>query len=295
MAKNGAGDNGAKDVFDLGGWEFRRVKNGLDETQVVSVINELVGQRDRLIRHTEHLSSLTRLAEKTVTEADKLAEEMKTEAIERAKTEAAEIIVKAEAQAQQMGNENKRIRLELKDSVQRLYSQLLSELEGLKRKVVELQVESEHGLSQPAEETDTVAMAAEEIPSYSSELIPTIDRTSTSELEEQAPVPDELDMTTDEGKLELEVLPPIDIMKILEIVNYLDSLPEVENTELIPHTERPSIVVSLREPIPLIDMLRALPEVAYVKEDATGTTGAEGKLRKVQVGLSGKTVPQEAK
>lgn len=295
MAKNGAGDNGAKDVFDLGGWEFRRVKNGLDETQVVSVINELVGQRDRLIRHTEHLSSLTRLAEKTVTEADKLAEEMKAEAIERAKAEAAEIIVKAEAQAQQMESENKRIRLELKDSVQRLYSQLLSELEGLKRKVVELQVESEHGLSQPAEETDTVAMAAEEIPSYSSELIPTIDQTSTSELEEQTPVPDELDMTTDEGKLELEVLPPIDIMKILEIVNYLDSLPEVENTELIPHTERPSIVVSLREPIPLIDMLRALPEVAYVKEGATGTTGAEGKLRKVQVGLSGKTVPQEAK
>jgi len=294
MGKNGAGDNGAKgDVFDLGGWEFKRVKNGLDEAQVASVISELISQRDRLTQHTEHLSALTRLAEKTVTEADKLAEEMEIEAIDQARTEAAEIIARAETQAQQMESENKRIRLELRDSVQGLYSQLLSEIESLKQKVVALQTESEHRLSQSAGETGTIDMAADEIPSDSSELIPAVDQTSTSELEEKVPVPNELDVTTDEGKLELEleILPPIDIMKILEIVNYLDSLPEVENTELIPHTERPSIVALLREPIPLIDMLRALPEVAYVKEGATDTTGAEGKPRKVQVGLLGKTVP----
>ena len=88
MGKNGAKDN----VIDLGGWEFKRVKNGLDEAQVASIINELIGQREALIQRTEHLNSLNKLAERTVTEADRLAEEMATEAIDQAKAEAAAII-----------------------------------------------------------------------------------------------------------------------------------------------------------------------------------------------------------
>ncbi|HEY93051.1 MAG TPA: hypothetical protein G4O17_04840, partial [Dehalococcoidia bacterium] len=75
-------DNGAKGaIIGLGGGEFRRVKNGLDEAQVTSYINELISQRDILIQREEHLSSLTKLAEKTVAEADKLAENIKAESI----------------------------------------------------------------------------------------------------------------------------------------------------------------------------------------------------------------------
>ena len=54
---------------EICGWEIMRVNNGLDEAQVGSIISELVSQRDSLIQQTEHLSSLTKLAEKTVTEA----------------------------------------------------------------------------------------------------------------------------------------------------------------------------------------------------------------------------------
>jgi hypothetical protein len=88
-------------------------------------------------------------------------------------------------------------------------------------------------------------------------------------------------------------VPPLDIMKIMEIVTYLDNLPEVENTELIPNTERPSIIVSLREPIELPTMLNALPQVANIEEDKTEPV-EEGKPKKLQISLSLESAAQEA-
>ena len=89
-------NNGAKDsVTELEGREFKIVKKGLDKAQVAAYINELVRQRDELIserdmlvQREEHMLSLTKLAERTVIEADKLTEEIKREAIEQAKAEA---------------------------------------------------------------------------------------------------------------------------------------------------------------------------------------------------------------
>jgi F0F1-type ATP synthase membrane subunit b/b' len=321
------GNNGAKDgVIELGGCEFRRVKHGLDEAQVVSFINELIGQRDTLVQREEHLSSLTKLAEKLVTEADNLAEEIKTEAIDQGKAEADAFIAKADEQAQQMieekrteiinianeqaaaikadaereaelllENRRKSIQDELRNFVNQLRSQLVSELDSLKQQAVALGAVFEDKLSQVAEETSTVTMGADEIPAESRELTQAIDQIDIGEPEEKALVSaDELDTTLyeREPEFELEILPPIDITKIMGIVNYLDSLPEVENAELIPLTDSPLILVFLREPIQLIDMLKTLPEVAQVKEDAINTAGNEGEQRKVQIVLSEKTVPE---
>ena len=305
------GKNSDKDGFaELGRYEFRKVTNGLDEAQVASSINELISQRDRFRQHAEHLSSLTKLAEKTVAEADKLAEEIKTEAKDQAKAETSAIIAKAEEQAQRINeekqteilniateqaeaikteakqeaelllkNQKEKIQLELSNLAHQLYSHLLSELESLKQQVVGLEEEFEHKLPHPAEETSTVTIEQDERRDEFVKLIQTTeDRESTGE-------PD----------WELEILPPIDITKIMGVVTYLDSLPEVESTEIIPETDRPSIIVFLREPINLIDVMRTLPEVAQVKEDMTDTVGANTKPRKVQIVLKGKTVLDETK
>jgi F0F1-type ATP synthase membrane subunit b/b' len=315
------GSNGAKDgVIELGGCEFRRVKHGLDEAQVTSFINELISQRDVLMQREEHLSSLSKLAEKTVAEADKLAEEIKAEAIDQGRAEANAVIAKAEEQAQQMIEEKraeivtmaneeavaikaeaereaqlllekqaKTIQDELRNLVNQLHSQLVSEIESLKQQAVALGTVFEEKISQVVEETSPVTIVADEVRAESQEIIQTIDQTSTSELEEKELVSAE-DADTAlyerEPEFELEIIPPIDIAKIMEIVNYLDGLPEVENTELIPLTGSPSILVFLREPIGLIDMLESLPEVAQVEEDTTNTADAEGKKRKVQITLS---------
>ena len=294
---------------ELGGAEFRRVKNGLDEAQVASFISELISQRDKFGQHEEHLSSLTKLAEKTVAEADKLAEEIKTEAKDQAKVEASAIITKAEEQAQRiieekrteiiniateqaeaikteaereaellLENQRKKIQPELSNLAHQLYSHLLSELESLKQQVVGLEEEFEHKLPHPAEETSTGTIEQDERRDEFVKLIQTEDRESTGE-------PD----------WELEILPPIDITRIMGVVTYLDSLPEVESTEIIPETDKPSIIVFLHEPINLIDVMRTLPEVAQVKEDMTDTAGANTKPRKVQIVLKEKTVLDETK
>ena len=89
------------DVVVLGAHEFKRAKNGLDETQVASFINELIDERDKLAQSQEHVASLNRLAERTIVEADKLAIQIKTEAAEQAKAESAAIVDKAKEQARQ--------------------------------------------------------------------------------------------------------------------------------------------------------------------------------------------------
>ena len=58
-------NNNAKkgDAVVLGGREFKRVKNGLDETQVASFIDELIKERDKLAQSQDHIASLNRLAD----------------------------------------------------------------------------------------------------------------------------------------------------------------------------------------------------------------------------------------
>jgi len=57
-------DNSKKrGVVVLGGREFKRVKNGLDEAQVASFIEELTKERDRLAHSQDHIASLNRLAD----------------------------------------------------------------------------------------------------------------------------------------------------------------------------------------------------------------------------------------
>ncbi len=50
-------------VVILEGREFKRVKNGLDEAQVASFIDELIQERDRLAQSQDHIASLNRLTD----------------------------------------------------------------------------------------------------------------------------------------------------------------------------------------------------------------------------------------
>jgi cell division septum initiation protein DivIVA len=292
-------------VVELWGHEFKKAKDGLDKEQVVSFVNELMNEHKTLLKREEHLSSLTQLAEKTIVEADNVAKQVQNEAEDKAKAEADAIVAKAEEQAQKLIQEKsaeavvianreaeaikakaqqraeslleeraKKIQPELRDTAKRLYGELLAQLESLKQQVVALEEEFNHKLSQPLEETSKISAEAG---NAFFELIQTTDETNEGEPE-----------------WELEILPPVDLTQILDIINHIDSLPEVEKTELIPQTDKPSIMVFVREPIDLIDILRALPQVAQVTEDTTESAGAEGKPRKAQIELSGKTVSQES-
>jgi hypothetical protein len=374
--------NTVKDgIIKLGGRQFKQVKNGLDKDQVASFIDELISERDQLSQSQAHMNSLTRLAEKTIAEADGLAEQIKTEAEERAKAESAAIINRAKEQAQQivaekeseaekimaekeseaekkaellLENERARIKDKLSNFVNQQLGHLREELGRLEQQVTTAQADLDNKLSQSGEESSAVTVESEDegkavtaesedenkavtLESEDENKAVTAEsedegKAVTAESEDEgkavtAESEDENKAATMEGvevsdeslepgrdqektdrpfeifemlkgenrvdlgepQWEVEILPPIDISKMMEIVARLDQLTEVENTEIIPRTDKPSIVVFQREPINLVNLLGEMPEVAYVEEVKTDKDSSNGKTRKVRIGLSGKT------
>jgi len=303
MAKNN--NNKRNGVIELWGHEFKKAAEGLDRAEVVSFVTELIKKNEALLKRAEHLASLTKLAEKTIIDADNVAKQVQDEAEEQAKAEAKKILSGAEEQAQKIIEEKRaealaranreaetikakaqqqaeimleerirEIQPELKDNAKTLYEELLNQLENLKKQVVTLEEELDHKLSQPPAETGKATVAAGKADNDFLELFRPVEEPGEEEPE-----------------WELEILPPIDLTQILDIINHLDSLPQVVRTELIPHMDKPTIMVFLRQPIELVDILLTLPQVANVTEEATG---AEGKPRKAQIELPRQTVIQQS-
>ncbi len=380
-------------VIVLGEREFKRVKNGLDEAQVASFIDELIKERDKLAQSQDHIASLNRLAEMTVVEADRLATHVKTEAAEQAKAESTAIIDKTREQARQMmekkiaeaveianekanaikakteeeaalllEDERNKIRGELRNLVNQQFGHMLEELESLKQRAEVVQADFGNKLSAPreedsavtvkiaeesdaaaaeiTEESDTIvaeiaeekdaaaaeiaeesdAIVAEEKDAAAAEIAEERDTLAAEESKalDEHPEPsratDHIEKSLDLSKLleledqaelskpqwEVEILPPFDIAKIMEVVAFLDQLPEVANTEMIvPQIDMPSILVFLRESMNLVDVLQTVPAVAHVEEVTTGTAATNGEPgkgpRKVRISLSGNTTSQENK
>jgi cell division septum initiation protein DivIVA len=189
---------GSKDgVVMVGGREFKRVKNGLDEAEIKSFIDELIKERDELAQPQHHITSLTKLAETTIVEADRLAKQIKAEAIEQAKAEGASIIDEAREQGQQiaerkqaeilkMANEKAqaiqsqaekqsalllesqrdKIRDELRNFVNQQFGYLLEKLEGFKQQATAIQADFDNNLSQVVEEkmSEIAEIAGEKTP-----------------------------------------------------------------------------------------------------------------------------------
>jgi cell division septum initiation protein DivIVA len=177
-------NNSGKDgVVTLGGREFKRVKNGLDEAEIAYFVDELIKERDELTQSQHHIASLSKLAETTIVEADRLAKQIKAEASEQAKAESAAVIDKAREQAQQMAerkqaeilkmanekadairsqaekqstllleSERDKIRDELRNFVNQQCGYLLEELESLKQQATAIQADFDNRLSQAVEE-----------------------------------------------------------------------------------------------------------------------------------------------
>ena len=426
--------NNAKkdDVIVLGGREFNRVKNGLDEAHVASFIDELIEERDKLAQSQEHIASLTRLAETTVVEADNLATQIKKETAEQAEAESTAITDKTKEQARQMmeqkiaeaeeianeranaikakaeeeavlllENQKTKIRGELHNLVNQQFGYMLEELDGLKRQAAAVQADFGNKLSEPggeksnvitkiAEERDNIVaeekeaaaveiaeeshnivaeekeaaaveiaeeshnIVAEEKEAAAVEIAEEIDNIVAEEKEasvveiaieseitaveekeaavveiaeesrmeageenkalDESPEPsratDHTEKSFELSKLlqfeeqaelgkpqwEVEILPPFNVAKVMEVVAFLDQLPEVANTEMIvPKIDMPSILVFLREPINLVNVLQTIPGVAYIEEVKPDTAATNGNSRKVRIALSGTTMSQEKK
>jgi hypothetical protein len=329
-----------EDVVVLAGREFKRVRNGLDEAQVESFVNELMTERDRLAQAQDHIASLNRLAEMTIVEADKLATQIKTEATEQARAESAAIIDKAKEQARQIAekkiaeavelanekanaikskaeeeaallleSEKSRIRNELRNLVNEQFGYMLEELERLKRQATAIQVDFGNKLLESREENSTVAAkmaaardaVAAEATKKGDTVVVDSSRNRLDEHPKPSQATDYVEESSELSKLfqieeqpesdkpqwEVEILPPFEIAKIMEVVSFLDRLPEVANTEMIvPQIDAPIILVFLHRPIDIVGVLQKLPAVSYAEEVTVNMVSTNGKPRKVRISLS---------
>ena len=267
------------DVMQIGERFFRITKYGLFDEEVRSYIQELINQRDALLKRQEHMAALTELAEKTVIEANNLSQLMMKRSAEQAKADSDNILVKAEQNVQQMieaktaeakataeieakaikteawhqANLIRReqidfIRGEAASLAQKLQNDLLANIDEIKKYLLSIGTKFE-----------TVTMDNNGI-----------SLTVTKKVNE--------DTAAEKGMLlnripwlEVEVLPPQDIEKIMDLISRLESLPEVKTTDLLPEIPNPLIRIFLNEPSPLAELLRTMPQIEQVIE-MTDTT-----------------------
>jgi hypothetical protein len=160
-------DADKQNILEFRGYIFKRVKSGLDEKQVTELFDKVLNEKEELIKRQGHLSSLMKLAEKTISEADVMAEQIKLEAEARAKEEAQQLIdsiiaevtadanKKAESLKQSALEEAQEILLKkaeelqakLNQSAQELCQRMLGHTEALAQDLTSLKVELEQEAS----------------------------------------------------------------------------------------------------------------------------------------------------
>jgi len=285
------------DVMQIGERFFRITKYGLFDEEVRSYIQELINQRDALLKRQEHMAALTELAEKTVIEANNLSQLMMKRSAEQAKADSDNILVKAEQNVQQMieaktaeakataeveakaikteawhqANLIRReqidfIRREAASLAQKLQNDLLANIDEIKKYLLSIGTKFE-----------TVTMDNNGI-----------SLTVTKKVNE--------DTAAEKGMLlnripwlEVEVLPPQDIEKIMDLISRLESLPEVKTTDLLPEIPNPLIRIFLNEPSPLAELLRTMPQIEQVTEMSDTTEFVDQnkqKRERIQVVLA---------
>jgi hypothetical protein len=256
-------------------------------------------------------------AAEEVTEAEEVMEETDTVIAEQQDAIAAKIVEESEKLvAEQKEAEAAEITEEEDATVAEQKETAAAEMAEEKDTVVAQQKETAASANMEGRETTAAQQEDTTAAEMAEEKSTTVAEQSKAPVEhpEPSPVTDYFEKSIDLSRLfeggdkpdlgnpqwEVEILPPFNIGKIMEVVSFLDQLPEVENTEMIvPQIDMPSILVFLNGPLNLVDVLQTVPVVAHVEEVATdkaSTNGESGKgPRKVRLSLLENTTAQEKK
>lgn len=320
------GDN----VVQLGERAFRKVELGLDEKEVSAYIEELINEKDSLLKRQGHLAALATLAEKTVIEANNLAQQTKQKAEEQAKSEAEKIRVKARQEADHILQEKRAEADRLRSKAEQDATRIIEEKKAEARVAAEKEAETVKAEAQKqvnAMREEKMSMIKTEtknlLEKLQDELITNIENirkevmTLGANLDQMTYMPDLAPVTRPVEKpaptapkdekgtakfeqipwLEIEVLPPVDIGKIMDLIARLEDLPVVKTTDLLPEMPNPLIRVFLNEPSPLADLLRTLPQVKQVTEvdstDLDTDVPNENRKERIQIVIGENTKQQD--
>jgi len=276
-----------EDILYIGERPFRKIKLGLTENEVRSYIEELISQREALRKRLEPLAALTELAEKTVIDANDQSQAMLKKAADEAKVEADNIRVASEQETEEFV---KQIRTEvitaakkeaevIKAEAQHRAKMLReSQLDGIKKEVANLAQKLQNDLIADIEVMKKSVMALST--KFSTTTINTVSNDG-QENGKRLSEEEKAEITDYAQWLEIEIMPPIDIDKIMNLISYLERLPEVKTTDVLPDTPNPIIRVFLGKPLALAAVLLLLPQIAQVNEvvDMNGIDHQFGEKR----------------
>ena len=310
-----------RNVRELFGSSLKNVKDG---ERIIAFMEKLAVERDTLEERQQHLTSLTRLFEKAIYDADDLAAQIKKEAEEQARTEAGailsqadekieqkmkeqrlEIVKMAEAEAQEIREKSSKeldtklrekkaaLQALFKDYSVRLYNEMLTQTESFKKQAALLEVDIEKSLSD---------LCISVSPSVTPEMGRTENGGSAQVVSDENLileqfVTDEMGGTdvssntsvTSMERIELEILPPRDKDAMEAIEVYLSGLEEVTAVDLRHLTDKTIIDVILSSKIDIIKAVSELPQVEQIQEVVVGGQ------KKIQVILTVRSELEKAK
>jgi hypothetical protein len=269
------------------GRTFKLVNLGLDHDEVMSFMEQVVNERDDLLKKQEHVVSLTRLYEKTVADADDLAKQIKEEAKVKAQNVAKIIIddarknaevaveekvteatnksreqievIKEKAKAQVTNLLNQELdtyRLKINDCTKRIIDMLDTETDTLANQAGEIIKEFEQNMSK-MEIAITPFNDQIKIDNNGSKS-----KTPIAQVEQNQGI----NQSGNADNVEIEILPPRDNEAIAAIINYFNSLPDILTLKL-PETKDKSIfTIKLKKPVEILEIVRSVPQVHHAEE-----------------------------
>jgi vacuolar-type H+-ATPase subunit E/Vma4 len=303
-----------KGVRELFGTSLKNVKDG---ERILSFMEKLAAERDALEERQQHLTSLTRLFEKTIYDADELAEQIKKEAEEKAKTEAEailgqadekieqilkdkklETVKEAEAEAREIRDRSaKEFELTLrkkksalqslfKNYSERLYNEMLAQTESFRQQAALLEMDIENSLAElsipgtPAVSSEPGKEANDSTAQITSDA--EIDMTLQQLMTGDVKSADVSSNKTETGleRMEVEILPPRDKDAMEAIAAHLSSLEEVAAVDLRHLTDKTVVEIVLNRNIDIIQALSELSQVEQIQEVIVGGQ------KKIQIILS---------
>jgi hypothetical protein len=264
------GETKGQKMKQLWGKEFKIVKNGLDEEQVIDFVNELAVQQG-----TPSSASVSSIIKKAIKGAEQIIDSIQVRARAEAEEEAARIIVQAKQEAEA-------IRGGLKTKTEEeIEKDILSETD---KKIAEKEYEAS------GEATEGLAEAS--VKELSEAVVATTQEAKLDQKEVIAGRRGQDKQSLYSGYVEIVIEVPINPNMVTKLYDYMYTTPEVKLISTSGSWNKgTTLAVNVDKPIPLISVLSSLlpdSEIKPVlpeKETASKITKAVGIISISQKGI----------
>jgi hypothetical protein len=285
------GPNKHNIVEPLNSRSIREALSELDDQQVITFVQQLIDERETLIKRQEHLVSLSRLSEKTIAAADEIARQIQEEAKNQAESEAEAIILKARESASQMVEECKNAATSAAQkellAVKSIYQE---ELNTFSSKTIDEFESRMKEITQEISEamiscTGSLKNQLSTFQKHFEEKFSGLETLTVSLPEEKPAKPESVNTANNvteqvnpniagrEIKI-IEILAPRDKDRIELLRAHLDELEDVVQTDVKHLIDRTLIEVTLMKPLDLTRIMSDWPEVEMVQN-----VTIDGKVR----------------